>query len=419
MKGADKLTDTELRAAVRRALHTEVPKLFDGKGLFLLVTRESAQRGKGYWRLKYRIDGKEKLISLGVYPEVPLKSARKRRDKAREQLEQKTDPSAQRQAEKAARRNRSTNTLEAVGTEWFAKKSRAWVKSNSDRIRDRLNKDVYPHIGDLPITDLTSPKLLEVLRLVEDRGAIESAHRIRQYLNSIFQYAIDTHRLQANPIPKPGALASPTKGRFASITDPKGVGSLMRAIDGYQGTLVVQTALKLAPLAFVRPGELRAAEWAEFDLDAAEWRIPIRRMKMKAAHFVPLSCQAVALLKLVRQLTGSGQFVFPSERGHKRPMSANTLNAALRSLGFSKTQMTAHGFRHMASTLLNESGKWNRDAIERQLAHTDQDSIRAAYNFSQHLEERRRMMQWWSDYLETLRNAGDKVVKLSAAGKRH
>jgi len=409
LRGADKLTDTGLRAAVRRALHTDVPKLFDGKGLYLLVSRESAQLGRGYWRLKYRIGGKEKLISLGVYPDVALKLARKRRDKARGLIEDGSDPSAQRQAERAVRRNRSANTLQAVACEWFAKKSRAWAKSNSDRIIERLKNDVFPFVGNDPIADLTSQKVLEVLRRVEERGAVESAHRIRQYLNSIFRYAISTHRLQANPTPDSEALASPQKGRFASITEPRAVGALMRAIRSYQGTLVTQIALQIAPMVFVRPGELRCAEWAEFDLEAASWRIPSRRMKMKAPHYVPLSRQAVALLNELHKLTGSGRYVFPSERSCQRPMSANTLNAALRSLGFSKDQMTTRGFRHMASTLLNESGKWNRDAIERQLAHTDEDSVRAAYNFSEHLEERRRMMQWWADHLDGLRESSNVV----------
>jgi integrase len=413
MRGTDKLTDTALKAAVRRGAREDLPKLFDGKGLFLLITRESAKTGTGYWRLKYRIAGKEKLISVGVYPQTSLKIARKRRDIARDLIENGKDPSVERQKDKATRRHRFANTLQAVAMEWFGKKSRAWAKSNSDRILDRLQNDVFPYIGDIPISDLTEPKLLEVLRRVEDRGAIESAHRVRQYINSICRYAISTHRLQSNPTPHTDALASPKKGRFASITDPKGVGQLMRAIRGYDGQPVTQAALRLAPLLFVRPGELRAAEWSEFDLDTAEWRIPASRMKMRAAHLVPLSTQAGEILRELKKLTGCGLYVFPSERGHQRPMSANTINAALRTLGYPKDQMTGHGFRHMASTLLNESTKWHPDAIERQLAHSDRDDVRAAYNFSEHLQERRRMMQWWANHLDALA-ASNNVVPIRA-----
>jgi integrase len=413
MSGSDKLTDTAVKAALKRATQQDVPKLFDGKGMYIQFTRDSAMHGKGYWRLKYRVAGKEKLISLGIYPETSLMAARRSRDKARDLLADDRDPSAHRQDERVSARNRSANTFRIVAKEWFDKKSVAWAKSNSDRILQRLENDVFPFMGDEAVAELSRQKVLDVLRRVEDRGAVESAHRIRQYVDAIFRYAVSTQRATANPTPHPEVLASPKKGKFASITDPKGVGALMRSIRGYQGTLVVQIALRLAPLLFVRPGELRCAEWTEIDLDAAEWRIPDRRMKMKAPHMVPLSRQAVLLLKELKPLTGRGRYVFPSERSSQRPMSANTLNAALRALGFSKDQMTAHGFRHMASSLLNESGKWNRDAIERQLAHTDQDSIRAAYNFSELLPDRRRMMQWWSDRLDAL-SASNNVVRLPA-----
>jgi integrase len=412
MKGCDRLTDTAIKAALRRAVQQDLPKLFDGKGMYIQFTRDSALNGKGYWRLKYRIAGKEKLISLGIYPETSLMAARRSRDKARELLQGDTDPSVHRQDEKTSARDRSANTFKLVAKEWYEKKSRAWAKNNSAIILRRLEKDVFPFVGDDAIAEISSKDMLDVLRRVEDRGAIESAHRIRQYIDAIFRFAVNTQRATANPTPDPEVLASPKKGKFASITDPKGVGALIRSIRGYQGSLVVQTALRFAPLVFVRPGELRCAEWSEMDLDVAEWRIPDKRMKMKAPHMVPLSHQAVALLKALRPLTGRGRYVFPSERSSQRPMSSNTLNAALRALGFSKDQMTAHGFRHMASSLLNESGKWNRDAIERQLAHTDQDSIRAAYNFSELLEERRRMMQWWSNKLDML-SASNNVVQLA------
>lgn len=390
-----KLTDIKIRAL---RLPKDAGKHFDGGGLFLLVTK----KGRLYWRLKYRVDGREKQISLGVYPAVTLKTARRRRDKARELIAQRKDPSAERKLENAARRSATKNTFEAVAREWFVKKSPAWAKSNRRVILGRLEKDAFPWLGAQPISALTRDHLLSVLRRVEDRGAVESAHRLRQYIDAIFRYAIDTSRVPANPTPHPNALASPERGHFASITDARGIGGLVRAIRGYQGTLVTQCALKLAPLLFVRPGELRCAEWSEFDLDAAEWRIPAARMKMRVLHMVPLSKQAVAILRELQPLTGSGKYVFPSERGRGRPMSANTLNAALRALGFSKDQMTAHGFRHMASTQLNDSGRWRADAIERQLAHGDPDNVRAIYNAAEYLPERRRMMQWWADRLDVL-----------------
>lgn len=403
-----KLTDTAIRALKPGR---SAQKAFDGGGLYLLVTPE----GRRYWRLKYRIAGREKLISLGVYPEVSLKAARRRREKARELIAGGRDPSGERKAKRAAERSAAENTLEAVAREWFTKKSPKWAASNAKVIRQRLERDVFPWLGATPIADLTGPKLLELLQRIEARGAIETAHRVRQYLDAICRFAIGTHRLAANPTPHPEVLAAPSRGRFASITDPRGVGALMRAMRGYQGSFVVRSALALAPLVFVRPGELRTAEWREFDLDAAEWRIPAAKMKMRAPHFVPLSRQAVAILRELEPLTGAGKYVFPSERGRERPMSANTVNAALRALGFTKEQITGHGFRHMASTLLNESSLWNRDAIERQLAHTDQDDIRAVYNAAEYLPERRKMMQWWADRLDSLA-AAENVVSLRARG---
>jgi integrase len=406
----DKLTDTALKAAKPR---TKVYKLFDGAGLYLLVRPD----GKRYWRLKYYVAGKEKLISLGVYPRVTLKTARRRAGEVHIQIDDGKDPSVHRQEVKAAHRSAAENTFEAVSREWYVKRSKSWAASNSVKVLGRLEKDAFPWLGAIPIAQLTGPKILETLRRVEERGSVESAHRIRQSINSIFIYAIDTHRVLGNPTPRSDALETPKKGSYASITDPKGVGTLIRVIRGYGGTLTTRIALQLAPLLFVRPGELRAAEWAEFDLDRGEWRIPAARMKVKAPHLVPLSKQAVALLKELQPLTGSGRFVFPSERGPTRPLSSNTLNAALRTLGYTKGQMTAHGFRHMASTLLNEQG-WNRDAIERQLAHTERDSIRAAYNTAEYLPERKKMMQAWANYLDELAaSVGEKVVNIKAARK--
>lgn len=402
--------DTLTAAAIHAAKPRAKPyKLFDGGGLYLLVRPD----GSRYWRFKYRIDGTEKLISLGVFDEVSLKRARKLHEGARDLLQAGIDPSEQRKVAKANRRTAAENTFEAVAREWFDKKSRTWAKNNADIVIRRLEKDVFPKIGGDPISKLTGPKLLEVLRAVEGRGAIESAHRIRQYINSIFLYAIQTHRVEANPTPHSGALTPPIKGKFASITDAKGVGALMRSIRGYQGTHVVTLALRLAPLVFVRPGEIRSAEWAELDLDSAEWVIPAERMKMRRPHLVPLSTEAVEILRELHQITGKGRYLFPSERCLARPISENTLNAALRTLGYSKEQMTAHGFRHMASTLLHESRKWRSEVIERQLAHSDRNAIRAVYNAAEYLEERRQMMEWWADRLNTLAKA-DNVVSIKA-----
>jgi integrase len=414
---ANKLTDTAIQAAIAKG---KPAKLFDGEGLFLQIPeRPKAAAGSTSsrsptWRQKYRFDGKEKLISHGVYPRVSLKNARQRLRRAKELLEEGVDPSAHRKAEKTARRGATASTFEAVTREWFAKRSKSWAPTNSEKIIGRLEKDAFPWIGSSPISKLTREQVLACLRRVEERGALESARRVRQYIHSVFEYA--THAgiaaLQHNPTPPPGALASPEPGKFASVTDPRQVGALIRAIRGYQGSLVSRIALQLAPLVFVRPGELREAEWKEFDLKGAEWRIPAERMKMRTTHVVPLSDQAVALLEELKPLTGHGRYVFPSERTLARPMSANTLTAALRSLGYDSTQMTVHGFRHMASTLLNESGKWRGDAIERQMAHMPRDQVRAVYNAAEYLPDRRRMMDWWANHLDTLAADHNKIVSI-------
>jgi integrase len=396
----DKLTVRQVEAAKPRRKRY---KLFDGGGLYLLVGTD----GSRYWRFKYRLDGKEKLLSLGVYSAVPLKAARARRDRARELIygDEKRDPSEARKREKAARRAATENTFEAVAREWYAKKSPAWATSNARVILRRLERDVFADIGDDPVSKLSGPRLLEVLRKVENRGAVESAHRIRQYVSAVMRYAAQTHRIAADPTPHPEVLAARTPERFASITDPKQVGALMRAIRGYSGNHLTRMALQLAPLVFTRPGELRAAEWAEINLDDAEWTIAAERTKMRRPHLVPLSTQAVALLADLQKHTGHGRFVFPGERSRARPMSENTVLAALRAMGYSNKQMTPHGFRHMASTQLHESRKWRSEVIERQLAHADRNTIRGTYNMAEYLPERREMMQWWADRLDSLASA--------------
>jgi len=403
------LTDT----AIRNAKAEDKPrKLFDGGGLFLLVT----PAGGRWWRFKYRIGGKEKLLSLGVYPEVSLKEAREKRDEARKLVSNGADPSQERQAAKAT--EAGVGSFEVVAREWHGKMAKNWVQSHAATITRRLEVFIFPSLGHRPINEITAPDLLKLLHMIEARGTVETAHRVKQICGQVFRYAIATGRAERDPSADlRGALAPARTKHMASITDPKGVAGLLRAIGEYQGSLVTACALKLAPLVFVRPGELRQAEWAEIDLDAAEWRIPAAKMKMKSPHIVPLSRQAVAILREIQLLTGHGRYVFPSQRTDARPMSNNTVNAALRRLGFSKEEMTGHGFRSMASTLLNEQG-WNRDAIERQLAHAERNKVRAAYNFAEMLPERRKMMQAWADYLDRLKEGEvNKVVPLRAAGR--
>ena len=379
-------------------------KLADERGLFLLVR----PNGSRWWRFKYRRPGthKENLLSLGVYPDVSLRKARERRDEARRLLADGIDPGDKRKAEQAA----GAETFEAIAREWFAKYEPTWVQDHANRIMRRLERDAFPWIGSKPVASVTAPDILAVLRRIDERGARETSHRARTNIGQVIRYAIATGRASFDPTPSlRGAIPQPYERHHASITEPEGIGALLRTIDGYDGYFPTRCALQLAPLLFVRPGELRHAEWAEIDLDAAEWRIPADKMKMRSIHIVPLAAQAVAILRELAPLTGSGKYVFPSVRTRARPMSENTVNAALRRMGFDKGTMTGHGFRSMASTLLNEQG-WNRDAIERQLAHAERDAVRAAYNYAEHLPERRRMMQAWADYLDGLRTAPGKVV---------
>jgi integrase len=402
------LTDTALRSARPGA---KPLKLFDGGGLYV----EVAPSGGKWWRLKYRFDGKEKRISLGVYPDVSLKQARARRDEARRLLADRIDPGERRKAEKSAIAERAANSFEAVVQEWTDKFRPKWTPGYHAKVVRRLEVNVLPWLGPLPIHSVTAPQVLSCARRAEARGAIDVAHRLVQDCGQVFRYAIATGRAERDPsVELRGALAPLVVKHHAAITDPKAVGELLRAIYGYQGTFEVGCALRLAPLLFVRPGELRAAEWSEFDLDHAEWRIPASRMKMRDAHIVPLSRQAIAILRELQPLTGRGRFVFPGARSNGRPMSENTINAALRRMGFGRDQHTGHGFRSMASTLLNEQG-WNRDAIERQLAHSERDGVRAAYNRAEHLPERRRMMQAWSDYLDELRKGAEVLPIRSVA----
>ena len=392
-------------AAIRKTRPTEKPcKLADGGGLYLLVNPS----GSKWWRFKYRFGGKEKLLSLGTYPDTGLAAARERRDQARRQVQAGIDPSEQRKAQKAAGAERAANSFAVIAEEWLAKQRMA--PATLEKARWTLDNLVFPWIGDRPIAEIDTPEMLKLLRRIEERGAHETAHRTKQRCGQIFRYAIATSRASRDPtVDLRGALTPAKVTHRAAVTDPAKVGELLRAIEGYTGGLVARCALKLAPLVFARPGELRQAEWSEIDLDAALWRIPAGKMKMREAHTIPLSSQAAAVLRELQPLTGGGQYVFPSERSRQRPMSDGTINAALRRMGFDKETMTGHGFRAMASTRLNEMG-WSPDVIERQLAHAERNKVRAAYNRAQYIDERKRMMQAWADCLDALRAGTNNVV---------
>lgn len=390
------LTDIEVKGA--RAKETRFT-IYDSEGLFLLVM----PNGSKLWRWKYLVDGKYKVISLGKYPKVSLKDARKERDRYQaERKREGVDPSAARKAKKSEERAVG-ETFEVIAREWFEKHRHTWAGNTAETIISRLEKDIFPFIGNKPIRDIAAPELLATIQRIESRGAVETARRDLQKCGQIFAYAVATGRAQMNiALNLRGAIAPPKKRHFASIHEPAEIGALLRAIEGYKGSLITRCALKLAPLTFVRPGELRHAEWSEIDFEKAEWRIPAARMKMREKHIVPLSRQALEVLQELRPLTGAGRYIFPGERSKDRPMSENTVLAALRRLGYEKGEMTGHGFRSMASTVLHEQG-WPSAHIERQLAHGDRNKVRASYNFAQHLAERTKMMQAWADYLDGLR----------------
>lgn len=383
-------------------------KLADEKGLYLYIK----PNGSKAWRLKYRFLGKEKTLSIGLYPDVGLSEARNARDNARKQLADKIDPGLAKQVSKRSAKEASENSFEVIALEWYTKFSTKWSPSHGERILRRLEKDIFPWLGKRPIAEITAPELLSVLRRMESRGAIETAHRASQNCGQVFRYAIATGRAERDPSHDlKGAIPPAKKKHHASIIKPSAIGELLRAIDGYQGHFITKCALRLAPLVFVRPGELRHAEWNEFNLATGEWRIPAEKMKMRVTHIVPLSTQAIAIIRELRALTGDGKYLFPSVRSSKRAMSENTVLAALRRLGYTSDEMTGHGFRSMASTLLNEQG-WNPDAIERQLAHGERNTVRAAYNYAEYLPERKKMMQQWADYLDSLRVNGT-VISLT------
>jgi integrase len=384
-------------------------KLYDEAGLFLIVKPS----GGKLWRLKYRHLGKELALSLGRYPAVGLKEARVGRDQARKLIASGKNPSFERKRAAVAASVGAANTLSAIAEELIAKREREGLKAITTGKARWMLSLLAPELGKRPIADIEPFELLAVLKKIEASGRLETAKRLLAFAGRVYRYAVATARAKRNVAADlQGALVAPKAKNHAAIVEPRAVGALLRAIDGFEGQPVTTWALRLAPHVFVRPGELRQAEWSEIDLDAAVWRIPAHRMKMKREHVVPLSRQAVAILTEARGLTGNGLFVFPGQRTPKRPMSENTLNAALRRLGYSTDEMTSHGFRSTASTLLNESGKWNADAIERALAHGDSDAVRGAYHRGAHWAERVRMAQWWSDYLDGLREGG-RVIPLT------
>lgn len=399
-----KLTDTKIRTAKPRE---RAYKLADGGGLYLMVAPRADGKVSRWWRLKYRVRGKEKVLAIGTYPEIGLREAREARDDAKKLLVRGTDPGEKKRADKIVQ----SDTFKAVAEEWLGLQAKKLAAVTLDKARWMLETFIYPKLGEKLIAEIKAPELLAALRAIEAKGIHETATRTKQRVGQVMRYAIATGRAERDiTADLRGALAPvPTKNR-AAITDPARVGELLRAIDGYQGEPATAAALQLAALTFVRPGELRAAEWREFTLDAAEpeWRIPGERMKMGEPHIVPLSSQALEILRELHRLTGSGKYLFPSFRSRERSMSENTLNAALRRLGYTTEQMTAHGFRAMASTLLNEQS-FPGDVIELQLAHAERNKIRAAYNRAQRLPERRRMMQAWADYLDGLKAHGQVV----------
>lgn len=383
----------------------------DGGGMYLRVKAA----GK-YWRMDYRIDGRAKVLSLGVYPAVTLAEARRRREKARTTLALGIDPSIAKREEKIARVRAAANTFEVVAREWLKNTAKKRSEGTQVKITKWLEKDVFPYLGIWPISTIKSKDVLDkVARRMEARGIHESAHRVVQICSQVFRYAVAAGLAERDVTTDlRGALATIEKTHYAAITDPAQAGVLLRSIHAYGGHLYTLTALKLSPLVFVRPGELRTAEWSEIDFDAAEWRIPGAKMKMRVDHIVPLSTQAVALLRDLHSATGHGRYVFPSLRTGERPMSENTVNAALRGMGYAKDVMTAHGFRAMARTILDEVLGERVDFIEHQLAHAVKDPNGRAYNRTAHLPARREMMQRWADYLDKLR-IGAGVVPLRPA----
>ncbi len=391
------LTDTAIKQAKKQGKDYW---LTDEKGLRLLVKKS----GSKYWRLKYRYAGKQKTLALGVYPEISLKAARAKRSEARKLLEKGSDPGTVKRDNKNSLLDASQNSFEVIAREWYAKEKPGWSPAHIEKQLWLLETNLFPYIGREPISKITPPTLLAALRRIESRGAHETARRARQVAGQVFRYAVATGRAERDPSADlKGALRAPTVQHFSSIVTPNEVGALLLILDGYAGTCTVRAALQLAPLVFVRPGELRHMEWSEINWKASEWQLPASKMKMKQPHIVPLSKQSLSILEEQKLLTGNWRYVFPSERSKQRPMSENSVNAAMRRMGISKDEMTGHGFRATARTLLDEVLGFVHHLIEHQLAHDVRDPLGRAYNRTTHLPQRKEMMQKWADYLDNLK----------------
>lgn len=387
-------------------------RLFDGNGLYL----EVSPSGGKWWRFKYRLHGKEKRLSLGTYPEVTLKEARNRRDEARKLLSNGVDPSAHRKATKAVSAQQAANSFEGIAREWFTQRKDSWVPAHASRNLRRLEKHVFPYFGSQPVPSINAPDLLQVIRRIEQRGTVETAHRVLSLCSQVLRYAVITGRAERDAASDLRGALQPVKAQhFAAVTEPQEVAEVLRAIDGYAGTPVVYCALHLAPLLFVRPGELRHMQWADIDWEAALWRFVAS--KTGQPHIVPLSRQAVEILRELHPLTGRGQYVFPSARNPKgdRPMSDNAVLAALRRMDIDKEKMSGHGWRAVARTLLDEVLGFRPDYIEHQLAHAVRDPLGRSYNRTTHLPERQAMMQIWADYLDDLRTGMPPAVAAQRA----
>lgn len=404
------LTDTTIRLAKARDRDR---KLTDGKGLYLLVTSS----GSKLWRLKYRIDGKEKKLALGSYPEVGLKEARARRDTARQAAQAGSDPSVAKREARIAKRIAAANTFAGIAEEYIAKlEAEGKAAITVAKTRWLLTK-LSPALGARPIADISPHELLAVLKKVERAGQRETARRLRSFSSRIFRYAVATARASVDPAqPLQGALVSPVAKHHAAITDPIAFGKLLRSIEAYSGQPVTKLALRFTPHVYQRPGEVRKAEWSEIDFDKALWTIPAERMKQRQPHRVPLSRQALAILRKAAELSGTGRYIFPKLGSPLKPMCENAINGALRRMGYGPDDMTAHGFRSTASSLLNESGKWSADAIERALSHADGNQVRAAYHRGAHWPERVEMAQWWSDQVDKLREGGEVLPFVAKQG---